>query len=117
MELHLNNNRLGRTLPDAFQNLVNLEALVLSGNEFTGRIPPSWRALRRLRRLEVQDNDMEFDVDKRFCAAARIGGRCAVAAQSASHRLYYRWEGLAGVGLAGIIQVARTFIWVARGGN
>jgi len=63
-ELYLQDNRLGRGLPDKLEGLAELEMLVLSDNEFTGGIPESWAwNMAKLERLEIQGNGMEFDVD------------------------------------------------------
>ena len=68
-ELHLDNNRLSRGLPNELSKLSNLEILSLNGNELTVTIPDSWaRTLTKLKRLEIQGNDMKFDMDDKLCA-------------------------------------------------
>ena len=62
--LYLQDNRLGRGLPDKLEGLAELEMLVLNDNEFTGRKPESWAwNMAKMERLEIQGNGMEFDVD------------------------------------------------------
>lgn len=69
-ELFLQNNRLARELPEELGELRLLEVLDVSGNEFIGGLPTSWSTgLSRLTRLEMQANELRFDMDStRMCS-------------------------------------------------
>ena len=61
--LDLSNNQLSRTLPSELGDLVNLEALDLSGNFLRGIIPPSFTGLVALKRFR-------FHLNSGLCAQA-----------------------------------------------
>jgi hypothetical protein len=64
-DLQLQNNRLAQALPEEMGKLKLLEALDLSGNNFAGGIPVSWvGGLLRLKRLKMQGNGLEFNLDE-----------------------------------------------------
>ncbi|KAL7552503.1 hypothetical protein ACHAWF_015756 [Thalassiosira exigua] len=64
-QLFLQGNMLTGDLPDDLSRLSStLQMAVVSDNRLSGDIPESWEALTSLTRLEVQGNDMAFDLAK-----------------------------------------------------
>jgi hypothetical protein len=66
-ELNLGYNMLESSLPDSLTKLGNLESLILDNNHFTGSVTSSWRSMTKLKRLEIQMNDMVFNADTDLC--------------------------------------------------
>ncbi|KAH0640945.1 hypothetical protein KY285_037531 [Solanum tuberosum] len=69
--LDLRNNRLNGTLTPITQ-CTNLKLIYLSGNDFSGEIPPEISSLRRLLRLDVSNNNLEGSIPTQIANLTRL---------------------------------------------
>ncbi|KAG6596533.1 Leucine-rich repeat receptor-like protein kinase PXC1, partial [Cucurbita argyrosperma subsp. sororia] len=69
--LDLHDNRLNGTI-SAIVNCTNLKLLYLSGNDFSGEIPPGFSSLRRLLRLDLSDNNIRGGIPEDLSKLSRL---------------------------------------------
>ena len=62
IELRLQDNRVGGTIPAELSQLVRLEELSLSDNELTGEIPADLGRLSNLEELSLSDNELTGEI-------------------------------------------------------
>lgn len=58
LELHLDGNNLGSTIPDAFDRDASLQVLSLSNTSLTGSLPDSMQQLLSLQSLDLRSNSL-----------------------------------------------------------
>ncbi|XP_041998199.1 leucine-rich repeat receptor-like protein kinase PXC1 [Salvia splendens] len=69
--LDLRSNRLNGTLA-ALSQCANLKLIYLSGNDFSGEIPPELSFLHRLRRLDLSNNNLRGPIPSQFANLSRL---------------------------------------------
>ncbi|XP_009619382.1 leucine-rich repeat receptor-like protein kinase PXC1 [Nicotiana tomentosiformis] len=69
--LDLRNNRLNGTLTPITQ-CINLKLIYLSGNDFSGEIPPEISSLHRLLRVDISNNNLEGSIPNQISNLTRL---------------------------------------------